>query len=124
MITYLAGNNNPIYGTYSNRYKDNVNRLIGDVSMTFSPFSFLDIDYKLGMDYYADFRKHAAPGPLGLADEIDHEDNELGFVNEYRISNRVLNSILRALSARLAVPNRGETSTPLYFARLVWFNRF
>lgn len=94
MITYLAGNNNPVYGTYSNRYKDNVNRLIGDVAVTFSPFSFLDIDYKLGMDYYADFRKHAAPGPLGLAGEIAHEDNELGFVNEYRISNRILNSIL------------------------------
>ena len=94
MITYLAGNNNPIYGTYSNRYKDNVNRIIGDVAITFSPFSFLDIDYKLGMDYYADFRRHAAPGPLGLVGEIDHEDNELGFVNEYRISNRVINSIL------------------------------
>lgn len=94
MITYLAGNNNPVYGTYSNRYRDNVNRLIGDVAVTFSPFSFLDIDYKLGMDYYADFRKHAAPGPLGLAGEIPHEDNELGFVNEYRISNRILNSIL------------------------------
>ncbi|MEO5889356.1 MAG: SusC/RagA family TonB-linked outer membrane protein [Ferruginibacter sp.] len=94
MITYLAGNNNPVYGNYSNQYKDDVNRLIGDMSITFSPFSFLDIDYKLGMDYYADFRRHAAPGPLGLAGEIDHEDNGLGFVNEYRISNRVLNSIL------------------------------
>ncbi|MEJ7588351.1 MAG: SusC/RagA family TonB-linked outer membrane protein, partial [Ferruginibacter sp.] len=94
MITYLAGNNNPIYGNYSNQYKDNVNRLIGDVSVTFSPFSFMDIDYKLGMDYYSDFRRHAAPGPLGLVGEIAHEDNGLGFVNEYRISNRVLNSIL------------------------------
>ena len=96
MITYLEGNNNPIYGTYSNRYKDNVNRIIGDVAMTYSPFNFLDIDYKLGMDYYSDFRRHAAPGPLGLVGEIDHEDNELGFVDEYRISNRILNSILMA----------------------------
>ena len=96
MITYLAGNNNPIYGTYSNRYKDDVNRLIGDVAMTYSPVSWLDIDYKLGMDYYTDFRRQAAPGPLGLAGEIDHEDNELGFVNEYRISNRILNSIVMA----------------------------
>ncbi|MEO8766615.1 MAG: SusC/RagA family TonB-linked outer membrane protein [Ginsengibacter sp.] len=96
MITYLAGNNNPIYGTYSNRYKDNVNRLIGNVAMTYSPFSWLDVDYKLGLDYYADFRRHAAPGPLGLVGEIDHEDNELGFIDEYRISNRVLNSIVMA----------------------------
>ena len=96
MKAYLAGNNNPIYGTYSNRYKDDVNRVIGNVAMTYSPFKFLDIDYKMGMDYYADFRRHAAPGPLGLVDEIDHEDNELGFVNEYRISNRILNSIVMA----------------------------
>jgi len=96
MKAYLAGNNNPIYGTYSNRFKDDVNRIIGDVAMTYSPFTWLDVDYKLGMDYYADFRRHAAAGPLGLADEIDHEDNELGFVDEYRISNRILNSIVMA----------------------------
>ena len=96
MITYLAGNNNPIYGTYSNRYKDDVNRIIGNAAMTYSPFTWLDVDYKLGMDYYADFRRHAAPGPLGLAGEIDHEDNELGFVDEYRISNRIVNSIVMA----------------------------
>lgn len=96
MITYLAGNNNPIYGTYSNRYKDDVNRVIGNVAMTYSPFTWFDIDYKLGMDYYADFRTHAAPGPLGLVGEIDHEDNGLGFIDEYRISNRILNSIVMA----------------------------
>jgi TonB-linked SusC/RagA family outer membrane protein len=96
MKAYLAGNNNPIYGTYSNRFKDDVNRIIGDVAMTWSPFTWVDVDYKLGMDYYADFRRHAAPGPLGLVDEIDHEDNELGFVDEYRISNRIINSIVMA----------------------------
>lgn len=96
MKAYLAGNNNPIYGTYSNRFKDDVNRVIGNVAMTYSPFKFLDIDYKLGMDYYADFRRHTGPGPLGLVDEIAHEDNGLGFVNEYRISNRILNSIVMA----------------------------
>jgi TonB-linked SusC/RagA family outer membrane protein len=94
MKAYLAGNNNPIYGTYSNRYKDNVNRILGNVAMTYSPFTWLDVDYKLGMDYYADFRRHAAPGPLGLVGEIDHEDNGLGFIDEYRISNRILNSIV------------------------------
>lgn len=96
MKAYLAGNNNPIYGTYSNRFKDDVNRIIGNMAMTYSPFAWLDIDYKLGMDYYADFRRHTGPGPLGLVDEIDHEDNGLGFVDEYRISNRILNSIAMA----------------------------
>ena len=86
------GNNNPIYGTYSNQYKDNVNRIIGTGDITYSPVSWLDLNYKLGMDYYTDFRRHTAPGPKGLIGERIHEDNGLGFVNEDRLSNRILTS--------------------------------
>ncbi len=89
-------NNNPIYGTYSNRFKDNVNRIIGSGDITYSPFKWLDFNYKAGIDFYTDFRRHAAPGKLGVPNEIPYEDNEDGFVNEYRISNRVLNSNLMA----------------------------
>jgi TonB-linked SusC/RagA family outer membrane protein len=92
MKTY--GNNNPIYATATNQFKDDVNRLISNVAITFSPVKWLDFDYKLGMDYYADFRTHAAPGPKGLVGERVHEDNGLGFIDEYRISNRILNSNL------------------------------
>ena len=83
---------NPIYGTYINQFKDNVNRLIGNIAFTFSPFKWFDLDYKLGMDYYADFRRHAGRGPLGLAGELHYSDNGTGFIDEYRISNRVLTS--------------------------------
>jgi TonB-linked SusC/RagA family outer membrane protein len=87
---------NPIYGTYSNRYKDDVNRLIGNLALTYSPLKWLDVDYKLGMDYYADFRRHTGPGPKGLVGEIPFSDNELGFVDEDRISNRILTSNIMA----------------------------
>lgn len=90
------GNNNPVFGTATNRFRDNVNRIIGNVAVTFSPVSWLDIDYKLGMDYYADFRRHTGPGPKGLVGEVPHGDNGLGFVDEYRISNRILNSNVMA----------------------------
>ena len=89
-------NNNPIYGTYSNRFKDNVNRIIGSGDITYSPFKWLDLNYKAGIDFYTDFRRHTAPGKLGVPNEIPYEDNGDGFVNEYRISNRVLNSIAMA----------------------------
>lgn len=85
---------NPIYGTYVNKFKDDVNRLIGNVALTFSPVKWFDLDYKLGMDYYADFRRHAARGPLGLVGELHYSDNGTGFVDEYRISNRILTSNL------------------------------
>jgi TonB-linked SusC/RagA family outer membrane protein len=90
------GNNNPIYGTYSNRFKDDVYRMIGNIAVTYSPLTWLDVDYRLGVDYYSDFRRHTGPGPKGYADEIPFEDNGLGFVDEYRISNRLINSNLIA----------------------------
>lgn len=85
---------NPIYGTYVNRFKDDVNRLLGNVAFTLSPVKWFDLDYKLGMDYYADFRRHAGRGPLGLVGELHYSDNGSGFIDEYRISNRILTSNL------------------------------
>lgn len=94
MKTY--GNNNPIYGTFTNRFRDDVYRILGNVAVTYSPFNWVDLDYKLGIDYFTDLRRHTAPGPMGLDDEIPHEDNEQGFVHEYRINNRLLNSNVMA----------------------------
>lgn len=85
---------NPIYGTYSNQFRDNVNRLITNVSATLSPVKWFDLDFRGGMDYYADFRRHAAPGPRGIVGERNYSDNGLGFVREFRISNRIFTSNL------------------------------
>jgi hypothetical protein len=60
--------------------------------MTVSPVRWFDLDFRGGMDYYADFRRHAAPGPRGFIGERTYSDNSLGFVDEYRISNRILSS--------------------------------
>lgn len=87
---------NPIYGTYSNRFKDNVNRIIANISATLSPVKWFDLDYRGGMDFYTDFRRQTAPGPRGLVGERNFSDNVYegfaGFVREYRISNRLLTS--------------------------------
>ena len=87
---------NPYYGTFVNRFKDNVNRIISNISATLSPVSWFDLDYRGGMDFYTDFRRHTAPGARGLVGEISYSDNTYqglsGFVREYRISNRVLTS--------------------------------
>lgn len=85
---------NPIYGTYVNQFRDNVNRLIGNIAVSLSPFSWFDLDYRGGMDYYADFRRQAGRGPLGIPGELHYSDNGAGFVDEYRISNRILTSNL------------------------------
>ncbi len=99
MNTYL--NNNPIYGAYTNLFKDNVDRIIANGNIIYDPISWLNINYRFGMDNTADFRRTTKPGPKGVAGEIVFTDGGLlgvsgglGSVGEYRINNRVLNSNL------------------------------
>lgn len=88
------GNNNPVYGAATNRFKDDVNRIIGNVLVSYTPLSWASVDYRIGLDRYSDARTYRAPGPKGVPGEITYEDNGLGFVNEYNIQNRILNSNL------------------------------
>ena len=90
MNTY--GNNNPIYGAYTNLLEDEVNRFIGGLSFGYDPTDWLNFSYRVGLDTYNDARTATAPGPRGLAGEIAYEDNGLGFVNEYSSRFRAINS--------------------------------
>lgn len=92
MKYYGVENDNPMYIAYSNRYRDNVNRVIGNANFTFSPFRWLDISYRAGADLFNDARTHTAPGPLGLVGEFHPADNGPGFIEEYRVNKRILNS--------------------------------
>ncbi|SOE22353.1 TonB-linked outer membrane protein, SusC/RagA family [Spirosomataceae bacterium TFI 002] len=90
----IATGNNPIYGNKTNTFKDNVNRLIGNIGFNFQPISGMDISYRFGMDYFADSRKASAPGPSGIEGEAIFEDNGLGFITETRIASRDLTNNL------------------------------
>jgi TonB-linked SusC/RagA family outer membrane protein len=99
MKTY--GNNNPIYGAYTNLFKDNVDRIITSANFVYNPISWLNVNYRFGMDNTADFRRSTKPGPIGVPGEIVLSDGgllgvsgALGSVGEYRINNRLLNSNL------------------------------
>ena len=93
MKVYGPENDNPVYVAYTNRYHDNVNRFIGNGNFTYSPFKWLDISYRLGADVYNDARTHQAPGPKGVVGELHpYGDNAYGFIEEYRINKRILNS--------------------------------
>ncbi|PWJ60234.1 TonB-linked SusC/RagA family outer membrane protein [Dyadobacter jejuensis] len=94
MNTY--GNNNPIYGASTNKLKDNVNRLIGEMNFNYTPWKWLNLNYRVGLDTYDDNRLRTAPGPRGFADERVYEDNDLGFVYQYTTSFRSLTSTLTA----------------------------
>ena len=88
------GNNNPIFGAYYNTFKDDVDRILSNLALTYSPISWLDISYRLGLDFTSDNRRATAPGQIARPGVVSFGDNPLGFVGEYRILNKVLNSNL------------------------------
>ena len=85
-------NDNPIYLLANKNYKDDVDRVISNTHLTYSPVKWLDLNYRFGVDLYNDSRTSTTPGPIGVADEIYPTDFGFGTVKEYRAKNTVLNS--------------------------------
>ncbi|MGB8194145.1 MAG: SusC/RagA family TonB-linked outer membrane protein [Chitinophagaceae bacterium] len=95
------GTNNPIYGAYTNRLKDNVDRIVGGVSLLYSPATWLNFSYRFGGDTYSENRFRTAPGLRGIVGERSY-DNAEGFVGEYNTKYRAINStFIATLSANL-----------------------
>jgi len=88
-----SDNWNPIYILYGTHYVDDVDRIISNSNITYSPFKWLDVSYRFGIDHYNDSRILTKPGPLGVPDELySLGDFENGVMNVYNATNTVLNS--------------------------------
>jgi TonB-linked SusC/RagA family outer membrane protein len=83
---------NPIYDARFATYQDNVNRVIGNLNFTYSPFDWVDISYRIGTDVYSDVREEIQPGPLGIAGENPLSAD--GFLRRNKINSRDINSTL------------------------------
>lgn len=88
MKTY--GNTNPIYDARFATYEDNVNRVIGNLNLNYSPTDWLMFSYRLGTDFYSDSRTEITPGPMGIDGELPLSSQ--GSMEETRINSRDLNS--------------------------------
>jgi TonB-linked SusC/RagA family outer membrane protein len=102
------GTNNPIYGAATNRLKDNVNRFVGGLSFAYTPLSWLSLSYRAGGDMYTDNRLRTAPGLRGITGERSY-DNAEGFVGDYNINYRALNSTFIATVTTKIASNIGTT---------------
>ena len=94
-IQQWRGTNNPIYGAATNRLKDNVNRYIAGTNFSYAPTSWLNFNYRLGVDTYTDNRFRTAPGPRGIPGERTY-DNAEGFVGDFNTGYRAVNSTFLA----------------------------
>lgn len=88
-----AAGTNPIYDARYSTFEDNVNRVIGNVNANYNFTDWFSASYRLGLDYYSDQRTNITPGPRGIANE--NVLSSTGFITEYRINSRDLNSTLR-----------------------------
>jgi TonB-linked SusC/RagA family outer membrane protein len=93
---YGRDNDNPVYTLATNRYFDNVNRVIASTNINYAPTNWLNFTYRFGNDFYTDTRTRYAPGPKGTVGELVNSDNGFGFVQQHDIRNRVLTSTFMA----------------------------
>ncbi|MFD2531923.1 SusC/RagA family TonB-linked outer membrane protein [Gracilimonas halophila] len=84
--------NNPIYQAKHWTYEDDVNRMVGNVTLNYNPTEWFNVLYTLGSDYYSDQRTEIIPGPRGV--ENENVVSSTGAIEETRINSRDLNSTL------------------------------
>jgi TonB-linked SusC/RagA family outer membrane protein len=93
---YGRENDNPVYTLSTNRFYDNVNRIIASTNVSYAPTNWLNFIYRFGNDFYTDNRTRTAPGPKGVVDELISGDNGFGFVQEHNLKNRIITSTFMA----------------------------
>ncbi|HKJ30403.1 MAG TPA: SusC/RagA family TonB-linked outer membrane protein, partial [Balneolales bacterium] len=90
--SYTPWLDNPIYAAYHHYQNGNVNRMIGNVGLNWQLTDWLDVNYKLGDDFYNDSRKAILPGPQGIKGEIPLD--AFGNVQEISMNNKDITSSL------------------------------
>ncbi len=92
--TQIAGilSANPLYNAKYMTYEDNVDRTIGNLTFNYKPIDWLQFTYRFGHDFYVDKRDEISPGPKGIAGENRSGLSALGFMEQRRFINRVVNS--------------------------------
>jgi TonB-linked SusC/RagA family outer membrane protein len=87
---YPLGEDNPYWTIKNNRYRDEINRFIGNVSFNFKLTKWLQADYKVGTDVFSTFRH--AYDQIGARGGANTSANGVGGVREIRNNYRSINS--------------------------------
>lgn len=87
---YPMGEDHPHWTIKNNRYNDEINRFIGNVSFNFKLTKWLQADYKLGTDVFSTFRH--AYDQIGARGGANTTANGIGGVREVRNNYRAINS--------------------------------
>src|SRR5690625_6992385 len=77
---------NPIFGTETNFFRDQINHYYGHLSAEYKFSDEISLLYRAGLDTYADFRKSGAEGPRNIENENLYLANGSGFRSEEHTS--------------------------------------
>ncbi len=87
---YPLGEDNPHWTIKHNRFRDEINRFIGNVSLNLKLTKWLQADYKIGADVYSTFNH--AYDQIGARGGANTGANGVGGIREVRNQFRSLNS--------------------------------
>ena len=87
---FYGGEDNPYWTIKNNRFKDEINRMIGNVSLNYKFTNWLQADYKIGTDVYSTFRH--GYDQIGARGGANTSAVGVGGVFETRNQYRALNS--------------------------------
>src|SRR5260221_413057 len=87
---YPLGEDNPYWTIKNNRYRDEINRFIGNVAFNFKLTKWLQADYKIGTDVYSTFRH--GYDQINARGGANTTANGIGGIRERRDQYRSLNS--------------------------------
>ena len=87
---YPLGEDNPYWTIKNNRFRDEINRFIGNVSFNFRLTKWLQADYKIGTDLFSTFRH--AYDQINARGGANTAANTAGGIREVRNQYRSLNS--------------------------------
>jgi len=79
---YYSGYDNPYWTVNQNMFNDQVDRVLGNLSVVYKPITELTIAYKIGDDFYSDRRKghfaiYSSSAPDGSQQVDNHYNNSL-----------------------------------------------
>lgn len=87
---YPLGEDNPYWTIKNNRFRDEINRFIGNVAFNFKLTKWLQADYKIGTDVYSTFRHQY--DQINARGGANTTANLVGGIRERRDQYRSLNS--------------------------------
>ncbi len=108
---YSNDNVNPIAQSLSNQFRDDVLRLVSSFNTSYKANSWLDFNYRIGLDMYRDNRSATAPGKQGLPGEFELSNNGItaapgmGLIGVYDTKFRAINSTFIANMTKEFTPD-------------------